>query len=177
MGMYSNFVLAEPANLIINATNEMFKDIGIYFDKPCTLEELGKYMSGWKIYGYFENFSKTKYKRIIDEIHNQHPKVNFKLHFWYEENIMFYFCWENGAIVKHGKSDDCMYFVSKEIINNITGIFNNSKFLLDRYKYKTTNVTDAYRLSEKEVTEDSNKTLLYLPVYLKCCPYFREIKL
>lgn len=175
--MYSYFVLAEPANLVINATSEMFKDIGIHFDKPCTLEELGTSISGWKIFGYLnDNYTKTNYRRIIEEIHNQHPNIDFKLHYWYEENIMFYFCWNDSAIIKYGNRNDCTYFVNENIINNISGIFNKKSYLLDVFSHKKINNVENARKISNKIKNDDN-ILLYVPNYFKFCEYFQIKKL
>lgn len=178
MGMYSNFILAEPANLLVDLSNI---DIDLTdLKRVMTLQEFGEYISGWKIYGYLDSEnSKQRYKTIINAIHEQHPKVNFKIHFWYEENRMFYFCWDQNPVIKYGNIDDCNYFVSNEILSNITGLINDKKFLVDRYNVKNYDkyLDKIYKLSKKEVTDDTNKTFLYLPMYLKHYPYFRIYQL
>jgi hypothetical protein len=173
MGMYSNFVLAEPSNLTVDLSKVDIDGEFLEIKRVITLEEFGEYMSGWKIYGYPEKCK--RYKTIINAIHEQHPTVNFKIHFWYEENRMFYFCWENGACIKYGNTDDCNYFVSNEILLNITGMFKEKKFLVDRYKIEkyAKYLEKINKISKKQVNEETYKTLLYLPMYLKHCPYFR----
>lgn len=178
--MYSYFVLAEPANLIVDLSKlQEAKNIGIEFEKSCTIEEFGKYISGWKIFGYFEN-CKSNYIRIIEEINNQNPTVNeFKIHFWYEEDIMFYFHWDGKVSIKYGRQGDYNYFVSNELLSQLNGIFNNKSYLVYRYDIKTkfynSHIKKIKKISEHEVTEESNKTFLFLPLYLKYNKYFTSL--
>ncbi len=200
MGMYSNFIFAEPSDLKIDLTNFDFNNSIFHSEIKNfkTLKELGEYFSGWKIYGYLDYYNKQHYNKLITFIHNQHPEVNFKIHFWYEEEIMFYFCWDKEPVIKYGKMDDARYFVSNEILHNI-----NKKYLIDRFeglnkqsfinkcffwlnrfnifkikwRSNTINMNHAIVLSKKEVTDESNKMLLYLPMYLKHNPYFQTLRL
>ena len=90
MGMYSKFILAEPADIMVDLVgNELLLENGIIFDKPCSLSELGNNLDGLKIYGYFDAAIMDEWIEIIEEIHKQNPLLTeFKLHFWYEEDIM-----------------------------------------------------------------------------------------
>jgi hypothetical protein len=56
-----------------------------------SLHDVGRAMHGYKLWAYVDGENKAHWRALLLDLHAQHPTLLMRLHFWYEEDLMFFF--------------------------------------------------------------------------------------